>query len=669
MSSITEHYTRYFPERLTYRPLRHDERGEGGFLLSLRLSHLPTGGRETVLRIPGILEVAVGVHTFPAANETLSGYEKSDGYEPNADRNGRSPYLEATLFLHRAGEETRAMRLGLPLLRFDAVGHDLYLLLDEVQLAFLSGGEIVNRDYLLGHPVRGEGEVFVSDGVTARIAEGGTAMPAEAASETLPRGISFYSPRGYNVFAGDVVNFSHNGVYHLLILLDRHHHGSRFGTGAHTVCHLTTSDFLHWENHGDLLPLTTQWQTFGTGTMFFFDGKYYYTHGYHTSRTVPWEKTGSPLLFRRREESGVFSAVSYEELEKEGLLPAGANYMVSEDGIHFTPARRQVHCAENPSVYPTEDGDLLMYAGYGVEGVFRAPDMDGPWREVATDLPIRHGSSPVGNSTECPSIFSFGGYTYILMGFTGFWQSGYRNREFTDLAVKGEDIYDGLCVPMVAACGDRYILSGWVGGYGWAFLLAHRELVQHEGGRLGMRWLPELTPPENPAARVFAAAEVTPEGEIPLAETASYYLTCRVHPGRNGRVALCLTGNGGGAALALDSADERVWTRTITDPSVFPEKGKALCELLPHIPEGRAGTHVGGVDFAILHVRELQGPYTLRVQLHYEEKTGNLVLDAEIGGGRTIISNRPGFRANALSFLTEGAAVTDLSLYRVENPL
>ena len=40
--------------------------------------------------------------------------------------------------------------------------------------------------------------------------------------------------------------------------------------------HLTTKDFLQWIDHGPVTEVAAQWQTVGTGTMFFHKGKYYY---------------------------------------------------------------------------------------------------------------------------------------------------------------------------------------------------------------------------------------------------------------------------------------------------------------------------------------------------------------------------------------------------------
>lgn len=137
-------------------------------------------------------------------------------------------------------------------------------------------------------------------------------------------------------------------------------------------------------------------------------------------------RVGSRLLEKNYERDSFFSAVTYDELKGNRLYASGAYYMESDNGIHFTQGKKQIHCSENPSIYKDENGGLVMYAGYGATGVGRAPDIDGHWRKENTDMPVFDNSSPFRNSSECPSIFEWNGYKYIIMGFTGYWQSGYQ---------------------------------------------------------------------------------------------------------------------------------------------------------------------------------------------------------------------------------------------------
>ena len=674
--TITEHYNLYHPERLSYDEPNDPHAASDGFLLRVRLKQPPAGtDATTVFEIPGILRIVTGIHHFPEALDTLDWYRRGEYYEVYADADGNSPYIEAELQLHPLyGEDNvRCMTLGLPLNLYFASEQPLYLLYDGVRFAWIAGGEIVNANFPAG-TVRADGSpVFCSDTAEIGISCAVHTLEYEEKAETKHASIAFYSARGYNAWGGDIVNFYHDGVYHFLVLFDRHHHSNRFGGGAHSPYHMTTRDFVHWENYGEMYPLRHSWESFGTGTLFFQNGKYYYSHGFHTDRVIPREQVGSRLLEQNYRKEGVYRAVPYEELERHGLYPSGANYMVSEDGIHFSPGRKQVHCAENPSIYEDGNGGLLLYAGYGATGLWRAPCIDGPWKKEETDIPIFSNSSPVRNTSECPSIFEWNGYRYIIMGFRGYWQSGYRDSVFTDLAATGHDLYDGLCVPMVANCDGRYILSGWVGGSGWGFVTLHRELIQHEGGRLGIRWMPELTP--DPAALTTIAA-IPSVGEEPLLlpdSRTSYYLECRVRPQKDGRIGLSVSGSGKGFVFELNSARRKVQTLE-ADTNGFTEEVRALYEYIPEMPEERTdcsqipspNLHTNSHDFAIAHVEELGDEYTLKIIFHYEKKSDSLVMDAEIGGGRTFISNRPYFRAERIRFLTDHAEIRDLKLCRLD---
>lgn len=671
--TVTQHYRLYHPERLPFSREWRPEQMKDGFVLRIRRDGPLPAGEQTLFDIPGMLRIYTGVHRFPEELSRMDAHEKGEGFYLFTDEDGRSPYIEVALRLHASADaaDSRQMTLGLPLLAFSPT-EELFLLFDGARLAWIVGGEIADLEHPVGVLVPAAGDIFVSDAADIGVCCAVDRLESEAAAETVARSMAYYSPRGYNTWAGDVTNFYHDGTYHFLFFFDRHHHTDRFGGGAHSVCHVTTRDFVHWVDHGELRPIDTQWASFGTGTMLFFDGRYYYIHGLHSSRVVPADKTGSVLLRENFSRTGCFEAVSYAVLAEHGLYPSGANYLVSEDGIRFVPGEKQIHCAENPSVYADENGGLVMYAGYGASGVWRAPAVDGPWVQADTDMPIENSSSPVRNSTECPSIFSWNGYTYLLMGFLGFWQSDLGGARFTDLAAVGEDIYDGLCVPMVTNCDGRYLLAGWVGGMGWGSLVLHRELCQHEGGRLGIRWLPELTPDPDalPCLARCAAAE---DGErFTLDGRTSYYLEFTVDPQAGGRVGLAVSGNGTPFVLSFDTARQKVQARIGSDGDEhgFLPELKAMYEYIPemtpectdreHLPS--KDIHIHARDFAIAKVRELTGRYTVRIILHHEPKTDGLVLDAEIGGGRTFVTNRPFFRATALRLLCADAAVRDLRL-------
>lgn len=666
--TITEHFVKYDTSKMTFSEFSRLSQLPKSFVLKIDRLPTPAAEPKTVLSFGDALRINIGSLKFPEDRENLNDYEKGECYDTYCDCEGNSPYIKAEITFYKDMNDTvgRKMSLGLPLLKFPIGETPAYLLFDGVRFAWIYGGEAVNINFPCG-VLKASEKSSPFDALNAEIAVDVEHLCETDATEVLEKSAAFYSARGYNAWAGDVVNFYHNGVYHLLVLLDRHHHGNRFGGGAHSTYHMTTKDFVNWENHGEMYRIGTQWESFGTGTMFYSNGKYYYSHGLHTSRIIPKEKTGSRLLSERYSESGSFNAVSYDTLEANGLYPSGACYMVSDDGISLTPARKQFHATENPSIYSEPDGSLTMYAGYGNAGVWHAPSIDGPWIKTETDMPIAEHSSPVKNTTECPSIFSWNGYKYIIMGFTGFWQSEYNSDVFTDKAASGDDIYDGLSVPMVAECDGRYILSGWVCGTGWGYVTQHCELFQKENGRLGIRWLKEFVP-DISALKQTACSKTVNDGMcFKLDPKRSYYLELKVSPQSIAKVGLGFSGVGNPFNFELLTQKKKVQT-AFCDRNGISEKIKALAEYIKVAHDGtldgsevpESNTHRFGHNFSIINVEEIESDYKLRMILRYEPKTDNLIIDAEIGGGRTFISNRRYFKAESLKISLTDAKAYDL---------
>ena len=61
---------------------------------------------------------------------------------------------------------------------------------------------------------------------------------------------------GNGVFVGDCMPYRRGEEYHVLYLKDRHHHGSKWGLGAHQWEHISTKDFKKWQVHPMAVPIT-----------------------------------------------------------------------------------------------------------------------------------------------------------------------------------------------------------------------------------------------------------------------------------------------------------------------------------------------------------------------------------------------------------------------------
>lgn len=669
---IIRKYKRIYPERATYEDVAICSGDfEKGFVVKIKLFELPESFEEQrLLSLGDFLQISA---RLVETNEELTARETSDGYGAYA-QGGVCPVLEAKLFLESEEHpDWKEIRLGLPLTKFPP-SDTFYLQYDGVKFRWIYRGEEANYDYPFGSLKRGNGQNFVD---SERIESGVSFVKLlfeEEKEEIIPNGIRFYSPRGFNTWVGDIVNCYQDGKYFLVYLYDSHHHGNRFGGGAHTPALLTTEDFITWTDYGRMYELEAQWQTFGTGTLFFQNGKFYYTHGFHTSRFLPDHRLIGAEIQKAYEQTGETMPKRYDEIFAEGKYPNGSNYMFSEDGVRYVPARTQFHWSENPSVYVREEGRLVMYAGYGACGTWQAEAIDGPWRQTDKNFPPVFTDSKLRYSSECPCLFEWNGYRYMIIGFLGYLRTEKNSADFVEVGADGEDVYDGLCVPMAVKTSDhRVILSGWIQHVGWASLLLHRELLQRENGRLDMRWLPEHIPNTNGKTPLIERET----GEWALEKTKSYYLSCSVLPEDDGVVQIVLSGEGEGCALTLDAKEELAEIRGANNdfcegylppaylaaPKFFQKEaaeGRAYTDgrAIPHI-------HCRSKDFSLAKMDMLKNEYTLRLIVHYEQKTGDVFIDAELGGKRTLASARVGLKVTSLTLLSKHAALKDVALFEL----
>ena len=684
---IIQKLFRYGFDLLKFRPFEEDDALKDGFAFRFRLREMPASAERKVLfEVPGTVKISVRILDKNTDGPELSSYERSEHYFSWCGEDGRTPVLEAEIFLDCPDHpDWKAMQIGIPLSLYDAVNRDVFLVYDGMHFRFLIDGEVINENLPVGVPAGPSGRsFFLEERAFAGFGFAGdvSGITREVYEKKLDKSISYYSPAGHNTWAGDVVNFYHDGVYHLIYFIDRHHHGNRWGGGAHHFLHVTTTDFISWTDHGPLFELEEPWQSVGTGTMFFQNGRYYFSFGWHTSRVIPEDRLSSHLIGAYYKEHGETRAIPYDEILENGLYPTGglypngANYAVSDDGIHFRPGRKMFHWAENPSVYSGPDNTLLMYVG---GGTWQAPEIDAPWKLTDSGFPPC-GDTAMRNSDECPSFFEWNGFRYLIMGVTGFWRTGLGGGAYTDGAAEGYDVYDGLAVPMaVRIGGNRVLYAGWLNGIGWGSVIVHRELIQYPDGHLGMKWMKELGPSASPDGLLHTENEPS-MGDAGYAcdPHRSYYFEMTVDPGSgSGLFAVRFLSSDGDrekdCELQLDFGRER---------AQFGTPGRSFAGPIP--PAGEAVRHTGqenycwGVqprdlhfrsfNFSIAHVDVMKEPFRLRIVVRFSRKMDSSVIDAEIAGSRTLVSNRVGMHPSSAAFARSDPAVrvTDLRVFRYE---
>ena len=588
-------------ERLPVVRMTEDELRRSGFTVRLKVDF---GGAADGEQLYSVGPLRVG---FRRAGEDASLRNYDDGlgnYLRYRLPDGTCPVVEATI-CEKAG------RVGVPLgVLGDPKGvHDVRVDYASGHFSIEVDGEHLDEDMPVpAHPVVWPAEAVESVS-SPRVKEARFATPAVSPppvfrprpdSTPVARPIQHWTPDGFNTWVGDVVLGAWRGRLHVFYLHDRRHHNGGDRTGRHRFEHLSTEDLVHWVEHPTAVRLDNEFETCGTGTPFEWKGKYCLAYGLHTTRFVEESRT---VNCRRT------PPFAYSELSP--LLPIGGTFAESEDGIHFRKSGVCLTFDQNPSIYNLPDGRFGMG---GNRHLFVSSGRDPwGWQEV---------TKPKATGGDCPCPFEWNGHHYILQGFHWFDHST-NGVDYADWTATGDDIYDGLSVPMVAAWkGGRRIYAGWLRHcWGWGGWLVFRELVQYPDGKLGMKWVPEIAQPGE--VRAYDVADASRPFAVRFRK-GGQEIELRVDPAeRRAQLATASHGQPAPRAMSLRENHEKFRPRDFRD-----KQGECMID--------------GDKPFAIENVRGLDGPYRVMTALHYDPKADTTIFDVEIAGQRTMILRRPG---------------------------
>jgi len=278
----------------------------------------------------------------------------------------------------------------------------------------------------------------------------------------------YWRPRSYNMFVGDCMAFSHNGTFHVFFLTDRGHGAGKWGMLGSPWGHVSTKDFVHWEEHPCPLDVTEPWECcLGTGSLAYHDGKYYLFYIKHDRRA--WFKDNPHL------GDTVFVATS-------------------DDGIHFNKETKPLFVLDffklndiNPDIYLNEtDGSYMLSVSNWK--VWKTLDFKN-WEE--------RGNLSTPPWWVCTSYFKWSDW-YYFTSCSLYWRSDKPIEADTTWSVPPhQTLADGIRVPQVAAFNGRHFMVGFTPeptGTAYAGELLVRELIQHPDGILGTKWIPEMIP-------------------------------------------------------------------------------------------------------------------------------------------------------------------------------
>ena len=258
---------------------------------------------------------------------------------------------------------------------------------------------------------------------------------------------------------------------------------------------------------------------------------------------------------------------------------------------------------------------------------------------------------------DCTFFFRWGRFDYIIGGFTGLWfkPAEAPDSAYKDVAGQGLDFYDGSNVPSITPIpGGRFLMAAWIPIHGWGGPLIIRELIQFPDGRIGSKWMCEITPATGQPRTL--AATVTDTATFPTAST-SFMLVFRVRPtgakpGRFGISFLPESGTQAACELQVRPGNKRA--------QFGPGSANGFAGPEKSLREGGAPHHVG--NYAIENLIGVDGPFTVRVIIKGCDKMAGSLVDAEIAGRRTMISYRPDLTVQKLVFRTEGIKLSNIQI-------
>ena len=225
-------------------------------------------------------------------------------------------------------------------------------------------------------------------------------------------------------------------------------------------------------------------------------------------------------------------------------------------------------------------------------------------------------------------------HTLLVVGFSGYFRTlSPDSEEMVDAIKLGENIYDGLCVPMVSTLNGRTFIAGWIAhDVGWGGAMLQRELFQENGGKLGMKWIPELYP-EKIGENLFK------NDEIDVESRKSYIFEGKAVADENGIFAVTLGSGSSYAQLKIDINAKKAQLTSMTDKNTVADN------ILTYYEKRLSGGDFKSkckpsIDFAIPDV-DLQKEFGIKMVFRFAPKMRTTIGDIEIDGKRTMILAKP----------------------------
>ena len=300
--------------------------------------------------------------------------------------------------------------------------------------------------------------------------------------------MQYFKPKG-NLFVGDCIPFSRNGVYYYYWLLDSAHHKSLNGLGGHQWALSKSSDLKHWEQFPLVLKIDEEWEkSICTGSVVFYKGKYY---AFYATRLI-----------------------------NEGKVNEQLSYAVSEDGIHFEKQKPNPFYTSAPGYSKRNFRDPKVFVDKNGEfHLFVASDQEHPVMGVNSGCLVHLSSKDLKTWTvhdpiltgqkstpECPDYFYWKGWYYLVYSDdsnTSYVKSRQPYGPWEEPRYQALDEDWANVVKTASFKNDRRIAAAWVPSrrdgkdemgevFGGNSLF--REVLQEPDGTLDTRFPAEMIP-------------------------------------------------------------------------------------------------------------------------------------------------------------------------------
>ena len=350
-------------------------------------------------------------------------------------------------------------------------------------------------------------------------------------------------------FCGDFIPFYHDGVFHLYVII-----GSDWQ-------HLTTTDFVNFENHGVAIPrgdVTAQDRDIYTGCIFEWEGVF---HCYYCGHNEDLLAEGKPSevilhatstdLYTWEKQTDVFIAPDETRFMRRGWRDAFVYRDEERDEFRMliTGAEKHTHSKRWGLTALATSKNLIDWT---IEDPLYAPS--------------------VYDAHECADLFELNGKWYLIFStFTRWWETRYRisDTPYGPFVTPKDDLVDNrsFYAAKTVTDGKKRYLVGWTarreddkdtGNYLWGGALTVHEVTARADGTLAFApvstvtdcFNEEISKTLSPAfgrgvgAAIEGGYSLSSDGylcaKVAQSESDDYLLRCTVTVSENGAAGVLL---------------------------------------------------------------------------------------------------------------------------------